>query len=97
MKDQLELFIKGIKCDNKECDFRDDKVKFEDYQEWLNKQCPKCGENLLTTEDYNKCLVMIRVAAIVNERLPQREDDDEIVTGIVDFTDEGINIKIEEQ
>lgn len=31
MKDAIELNIKGIKCDNPECDFRDDGVQVEDY------------------------------------------------------------------
>ena len=43
----------GIKCDNPECDFRDDSVKCENYQQWLNKPCPKCGQNLLTQKDYD--------------------------------------------
>ena len=95
MKDQLELSIKGINCDNGECNFRDDEVKFENYKDWLNKACPECGENLLITEDYNKCLLMIKVAAMINERSPKRKDDDETVAGIVDFTDDGIKIKVE--
>lgn len=44
--------ISGIQCDNKNCDFIDKSVKMEEYDEWLNKPCPKCGANLLTEEDY---------------------------------------------
>lgn len=45
--------VSGIKCDNPECDFRDDTVKFEDYPQWLNRPCPMCGANLLTQADFD--------------------------------------------
>jgi hypothetical protein len=45
--------IEGIKCDNPNCDYRNDDVAFEDYSKWINASCPKCGENLLTEQDYN--------------------------------------------
>jgi len=48
--------ISGIKCDK--CKFSDPTVKYEDYDKWLNKPCPDCGENLLTQEDYNFCKQM---------------------------------------
>jgi len=50
------LNISGIKCDH--CDFKDETVEFKDYGLWLNKPCPKCGENLLTREDYDFCTMM---------------------------------------
>ena len=43
--------ISGIKCDADGCDYRDDDVAVEQYNEWLNKPCPMCGANLLTEED----------------------------------------------
>jgi len=50
--------IKGIKCDNPDCDFVDDSVTWDDYDktvsEWLNRPCPKCGTNLLTQESTNE-------------------------------------------
>lgn len=55
--------ISGIKCDNKECSYRDDAVKCEDYGDWLNKPCPECGSNLLTESDY---VVVLRMLKIVN-------------------------------
>jgi hypothetical protein len=48
--------IKGIKCDN--CDYADMEVPFSDYTNWINKPCPKCGENLLTQQDYDLCKSM---------------------------------------
>lgn len=47
----IKFDVGGIKCDNPSCDYRDDSVSYEDYQDWLNKPCPCCGENLLTQED----------------------------------------------
>lgn len=45
-----------IVCDNKSCDY---KIKNESENpdaveiiKFLNEPCPKCGENLLTKEDY---------------------------------------------
>ena len=51
--------FKDIKCDNAKCDHYEE-VDFEDYPKYVNKPCPKCGDNLLTREDYNKCLIMLK-------------------------------------
>ena len=45
MKDVVKLDVKGIKCDNSNCDFIDMSVEFEDYENWLNKSCPKCEDD----------------------------------------------------
>lgn len=55
--------IKGIKCDNVKCDYSDKEVKSSDYAKYLNKPCPKCGENLLTEKDYK---VVQKMEAISN-------------------------------
>lgn len=94
MKDAAELNIKGIKCDNPECDFKDDDAKFEDYNKWLNKSCPKCGANLLTQEDFDNTMMLLSMVHCLNEILPPLNNDKEIVTaniemdgtGKVDFT-----------
>ena len=76
MKDALSVNIKGIKCDNPDCDYKDMEVPFSDYTNWLNKPCPKCGKNLLTEQDYQMCKVMLNLADIVREELPQVGDDE---------------------
>ena len=58
--------ISGIKCDNPECSYRDDEVKYEDYIHWLNKPCPECGSNLLTEADYNIVLKMVKAVNFIN-------------------------------
>ena len=47
----VEYHIAGIKCDH--CDWRNDNVKVEDFDLWLNVPCPKCRQNLLTQVDYD--------------------------------------------
>jgi hypothetical protein len=51
-KKNIEIIAQGIKCDNPDCDYMDVTVPYEDYKEWVNKPCPKCGANLLTEEDF---------------------------------------------
>ena len=46
--------ISGLKCDNAECDYRDEDIPGSDYEQHINKPCPNCGENLLTQDDYDK-------------------------------------------
>ena len=63
----IEYNVYGIKCDSKECDYADMDVKFEDYPNWVNKSCPKCGENLLTEEDLNSTKMLIEIIKGANE------------------------------
>ena len=58
--------ISGIKCDNPECSYRDDEVKYEDYINWVNKPCPECGSNLLTESDYHVVLKMVKAVNFIN-------------------------------
>lgn len=68
MNDNIINFIGGgIKCDNPECDFVDQEVRIEDYKDWLNKPCPKCGSNLLTQADYDNVQMLLNLVDIVNE------------------------------
>lgn len=66
-QDIVNVFCSGIKCDNTSCDFADDTVKFEEYEDWLDKPCPKCGENLLTEEDLAAVIALMEGASIMNE------------------------------
>lgn len=67
MNNTVTTKIRGIKCDNPDCNFIDHDVDFLDYEKWLNKPCPKCGENLLTEQDYLNCKVLFDVTNIINE------------------------------
>lgn len=72
----IELEIKGIQCDNSECDFTDDTVKVADYQQWLNKPCPKCGSNLLTEEDMEAVKMITEIANSINEIVGEVPSDE---------------------
>lgn len=63
--------ISGIKCDNEQCDYRDDSVEFKDYPNWLNKACPKCGQNLLTQEEYDACIGFTNMVDTFSNNLPE--------------------------
>lgn len=67
MGKNMEIEIRGIKCDNPNCDFSDMDVNYEDYENWLNKPCPKCGCNLLTQKDYDACRIYMKVAKFLNK------------------------------
>lgn len=62
----IDYKIKGIKCDNPSCDYKDETAKLEDYQLWLNKPCPKCGQNLLTEKDFEAVKNLINLVKIIN-------------------------------
>jgi len=63
----IKLEIRGIKCDNDKCDYRDDLAEFEDYKSYINKPCPECGENLLTQADYDLVTKSAAVAGLIND------------------------------
>lgn len=55
----------GLVCDNKECDYTND-VKSIHYPYWVNRGCPKCGQNLLTEINYNQILRFYAVINFIN-------------------------------
>lgn len=77
----IDLKIGGIKCDNPNCDFRDDSVLVDDYKKWLNKPCPKCGANLLTKKDYKMTKRIIRLCKIINKVFPKDCNTEDQVKG----------------
>ena len=79
--------VNGIKCDNNDCDYRDDSLKYQDYESWLNKPCPKCGENLLTEEDYQAIGEMVEAVNTLNSLTS--EDIDELFSVLLDAINEG--------
>ncbi len=67
MDDIIKFECSGIKCDNKQCDFRDDSVGIKEYKEWLEKPCPKCGQVLLTKKDYYKVMTLLDIIKFFNK------------------------------
>lgn len=60
----IDMNISGLKCDN--CDYSDDSVKLEDYEQSIGKPCPNCGESLLTKEDYDGVMQMVQAIEMLN-------------------------------
>lgn len=101
MKKIVQVNIKGIKCDV--CDFIDMSVEYEDYPQWLNKPCPKCGANLLTQADLDTVKTLIETTNLVNTFFEDLEvkvkDDNEFTKIKLDMNGSGkifINLDSEE-
>lgn len=56
-----EPTIKGLKCDNPACSWRDEGITFEEYAHWLNRPCPLCGQNVLTDADYDTAQFLMKI------------------------------------
>ena len=70
MEKRIQVKNKGLKCDNESCDWTDETVTVDDYKDWLNKPCPKCGENVLTSEDYTNVMNVLAIIDVFNN-LPE--------------------------
>lgn len=58
---------KAIVCDNPNCDYEIDNSSEIIYLDYIDKPCPKCGENLLTFEDYIQHEKLLRAIKWVNK------------------------------
>jgi hypothetical protein len=67
MEKSAILMFYGIKCDNPECDYRDDYAKREDYEQYVNKPCPLCGEKLLTQKDLDSVVKLEIAVGVLDE------------------------------
>lgn len=101
----MEFNIYGLKCDNPECDYKDDSIKFKQYEEYINYPCPKCGSPLLTQADYDTTMNIVRTVEMLKRLgLDEVSEDDEMYnvsveldgTGIPKFDIKKIEEKIEE-
>jgi hypothetical protein len=62
----MENFQKyTVVCDNPNCNYNvvneSGKVDLKELNTYLNKPCPKCGENLLTEEDYKNLVRLFKI------------------------------------
>ena len=92
MKKNVEVFAGGIECDNPKCDYVKEDVEVSDYHNWLNKPCPKCGENLLTQEDYDKIQIFMGLVDMFNEIEIEPDPDDIVATLHVDVHNDRMDI-----
>jgi hypothetical protein len=93
MKKNIEITGSGLKCDNLSCDWVDETILLSEYEKWLNAPCPKCGENVLTEEDFKNSQDLLKVVSLINSFSP--EDLAEISRGIVVMR-EGWDVKLSE-
>jgi hypothetical protein len=59
-----------VKCDNPRCGFKvinESKDPNAESKEFINKDCPDCGENLLTQEDYDRFERLMRKINWINK------------------------------
>lgn len=88
----------GLVCDNSNCDWEDTTIKDEDIHKYINHSCPKCGENVLTQEDYDMHVALFNAVDFVNTLNPEQiktlskllADN----SNMVDPTSLGINLDI---
>ena len=53
---KISRSIGGLKCDNPNCDYVDKSIRSAEYENYIGYPCPKCGQPLLTQEDYDAML-----------------------------------------
>ena len=90
----MELKLNGIICDNANCDYKDETVTFEEIDKFLNKPCPKCGENLLTEQDLHNFKIVIKsfeLAELITKDQPV--DKNEPMVCIIFDTHKDISIR----
>lgn len=59
-----------VECDNPKCDFvvpNKTGIPNPDSQEWLDRPCPKCGQNLLTFQDWYQFRKMMKIINFINK------------------------------
>ena len=80
--------ISGLKCDNPLCDYNNTDIQSDDYDIYLNSECPKCESNLLTQKDLDTVKLMHKIINFINLFSP--------VFGSYkkDFTDKGLAFKV---
>lgn len=67
----IEYKSGGLQCDNESCDYVNMDIKTEDYPNWVNEPCPKCGENLLTEDDYMRSVALEETIKLMNSLSPE--------------------------
>lgn len=71
MSEKGILKIEGITCDNPKCDYENRIIDPSQYEFWVNKPCPKCGQLLLTEQDLKILKLFGAVTAIANKIEPE--------------------------
>lgn len=64
---KCEVNVSGIKCDNPNCDYVDPNVSVDQYPQYVNRPCPKCGANLLTEQDYQVVQILLKAQRVLSK------------------------------
>lgn len=75
MEKNVEILSEGLKCDNSGCDWKDTTINFENYGDWINRPCPKCGENVLTFQDYKNAEMLREMYNYLNSLTPEQIEE----------------------
>ena len=68
----IERFRLELNCDNDRCDFTIADIPDADAEGWVDRPCPKCGENLLTREDFDRWSTVQKAAELINTLTPEQ-------------------------
>ena len=60
----------GLKCDNPKCDWIDDTIIAD--RSHIDMPCPKCGESVLTKEDYEMFETLMLTMKAINNLSPEQ-------------------------
>lgn len=64
---KMDFNISGLKCDNPNCDYSNPDIPFEQYEQFINCPCPKCGQSLLTPQAYKMCVAMKNMGQFITK------------------------------
>tara|TARA_R110000796_G_scaffold1673_3_gene6938 strand:+ start:162 stop:569 length:408 start_codon:yes stop_codon:yes gene_type:complete len=69
MKDKKNIEFKenGLVCDNTECDWENPNIPDGELEQWIDVECPKCGDNILTKQDYLNYKLMMVIVDEIND------------------------------
>lgn len=79
MSKKLDSHIQGLQCDNSNCDYSNPDIPFEQYEQFVNCPCPKCGQLLLTPQAYKMYVAMKSMGNLLTKiTRGQKENDQEL-------------------
>jgi hypothetical protein len=65
----------GLKCDNPNCDWVDMSIEYEQYDQYVDTQCPSCNQyTILSKFDYELVKVLKRAADLLNREYPDTQN-----------------------
>ena len=64
---EASVSMNGLKCDSPGCSYHDRSILFDDYEKYIDAPCPECGASLLTREDYDKTVALVKTLRFVTK------------------------------